>query len=164
MPIFIPCFFAGILAYKLHSGPRIKLPALLWPVAIGAVTFFYLSMRLHHAGTGIGWLACLALGLLVPYFREIPAIIHAPCRIVATYSYGIYLTHYVTLWLAFAQLSHLSLGLRWLTFAVTTVGATVFLHHFVEQPMIRWGGRLADSLTLRPEGGAVVEVQPRRAA
>jgi len=65
--IFAPCFMAGALAYKASSLPRLNLPTALWPVALAFITLFYL----RHDTLARSWWSCLALGLLLPQFREI---------------------------------------------------------------------------------------------
>jgi peptidoglycan/LPS O-acetylase OafA/YrhL len=157
MPSYVPCFLAGVLVYRVGRTSRFKLPGLLWPVVVVAITVLYFRVRLHHASPRIDWLACLALGLLIPFVREIPAALHPPCRVIAQYSYGIYLTHFVTIWLAFSRLAFLPRSVQWIVFGLVTAGSSVLLFHFVEEPMMRVGARLANRLRKAPDREPVLQ-------
>jgi peptidoglycan/LPS O-acetylase OafA/YrhL len=142
MPRYVPCFLAGFLAYKVSCLRKPSLPPWLWPLTVVAITTGFLAVRMFRPGMKTGWVGCLSLGLLLPLMREIPRALHAPCRVIARYSYGIYLVHYITLWLAFQRLAVLSRGGQWAIFATSTAGLAVLMYHAVEQPMIRLGSRL----------------------
>jgi peptidoglycan/LPS O-acetylase OafA/YrhL len=152
--IFAPCFMAGALAYKAASLPRLNLPAALWPIALALITLSYL----RHDTIARSWWSCLALGLLLPQFREISTpLFREVFKYIARYSYSVYLTHFFFLWLAFDQLHHHSLWLRWFVFLFSTVTASVLLYHYVEEPMIALGRRLSNQLQERRN---VPEVAP----
>ena len=60
------------------------------------------------------WLLCLLLGLLIPACREMAVgPIARGAHVVATYSYGIYLTHVFAFWLGFASLAGQPVAVRW---------------------------------------------------
>jgi peptidoglycan/LPS O-acetylase OafA/YrhL len=86
------------------------------------------------------------------------------CHYIARYSYGIYLTHFVCIWFAFAELARLPLGLRWLVFVTTAGAAPVVLYHMVEAPMISLGHRIVNSLATAPREGLKLEQPPLPAA
>ena len=112
---------AGALAYKASSLRRLNLPAALWPIALALITLFYL----RHDTTARSWWTCLALGLPLPQFREISTPVFRDIfKHIARYSYSAYLTHFCFIWLAFEQLHHHSLGLRWFAFLVSTIAAS----------------------------------------
>ena len=144
--VFAPCFMAGALAYKALSLPRLNLPAALWPITLAFVTFFYL----RHDTTARSWWSCLALGLLLPQFREISTpVLREVCKYIARYSYSVYLTHFIFIWLAFELLHHHALWLRWFVFLFSTIASSVLLYHYVEEPMIALGHRLSNQLQER---------------
>jgi peptidoglycan/LPS O-acetylase OafA/YrhL len=119
--IFAPCFMAGALAYKASSLPRLNLPTALWPVALAFITLFYL----RHDTLARSWWSCLALGLLLPQFREISTpVFQRVFKYIARYSYSVYLTHFFFIWLAFDQLHNHSLWLRWFVFLFSTITAS----------------------------------------
>jgi peptidoglycan/LPS O-acetylase OafA/YrhL len=139
--IFAPCFMAGALAYKASSLYSLSLPAALWPITLAFVTLCYL----RHDTTARSWWSCLALGLLLPQFREISIpLFREVFKYIARYSYSVYLTHFLFIWLAFDQLHHHSLWLRWFVFLFFTVASSVLLYHYVEEPMIALGHRLSN--------------------
>src|SRR5262249_35960785 len=116
----------------------------LWPLAIGLVTFLYLS---NAWSDYMSWSACLLIGILIPQFCDMtnPAF-HAICHTIAKYSYGVYLTHFILIWWGFQDLPVVARPLQWFLFLVTSVVIPVFLYHVVEEPMIRLGSRLAKHL------------------
>jgi peptidoglycan/LPS O-acetylase OafA/YrhL len=144
--IFAPCFMAGALAYKASSLRRLNLPAALWPIALALMTLFYL----HHDTSARSWCTCLALGPLLPQFREFSTpVIRQIFKHIARYSYSVYRTHFFFIWLAFEQLHRHSLWLRWFAFLVCTIAASALLYHYVEEPMIGLGHRLSNPLQER---------------
>jgi hypothetical protein len=85
---FFPCFMGGVLAYARIHRPAI-LPFWMWPACIGILGLSYCA-----TGPFMEWPACLALGFIVPLFRECsvgPASVAS--NLIARYSYGIYLSH-----------------------------------------------------------------------
>jgi peptidoglycan/LPS O-acetylase OafA/YrhL len=152
--IFAPCFMAGAIAYKVSSLPRLNLPAELWPIVLALITLFYL----RHDTVARSWWSSLALGLLLPQFREISTpMLRAAFKYIARYSYGVYLTHFFSIWLAFDQLHHYSLWLRWVVFLFSTIAASALLYHYVEEPMIGLGHRLSNHLQERRNAPFVAE-------
>jgi peptidoglycan/LPS O-acetylase OafA/YrhL len=139
--IFGPCFLAGALAYKAAFLPRLNLPAALWPIALALITLFYL----RHDTIARAWWSCLALGLLLPQFREISTpMFRAAFKYIARYSYSVYLTHFFFIWLVFDQLHRHSLWWRWPVFLFSTITASALVYHYVEEPMIGLGHRLSN--------------------
>lgn len=137
---FAPCFIAGVIAYRLSRGPRLQLPSLGWPLLLLATSLAYQ----FHWGAKTGWVLCLLVGVAVPQFRELgPGLIQKTCQLVARYSYGIYLTHLICIWLAFDVLSSLPRYAQWLVFAGSSAALPVALYHAIEAPMIAVGARLA---------------------
>jgi len=144
--IFAPCFMAGALAYKASSLRRLNLPGALWPIALALITLFYLR---HDTGAR-SWWTCLALGLLLPQFREISTpVFREIFKPVARYSCSVYLTHFFFIWSAFEPPHRHSLWLRWFAFLVFTIAASALLYHTVEEPMIGLGHRLSNQLQER---------------
>lgn len=136
---YVPCFMGGIIAYKMSSRYTIKLPYYLWPAAIALLS----SLYLFHIAVPQGWLVCLAFGFLIPLFDEIPdGLVRRAAAIIARYSYGIYLVHFICLWLAFSYLHILPVWAQCAVFAATVVVIPVALYHFVEQPFINVAKKL----------------------
>jgi peptidoglycan/LPS O-acetylase OafA/YrhL len=142
---FFPCFMGGVVAFATFRRRPI-LPAYAWPVAITA-----LAVGLYCWGLSLWlqWGVCIALGAMIPLFREIPlGAVSRGASLVARYSYGIYLAHLPLRWLCFERL-HLPEWGRWLLFLILVAAVPMALYHAVESPMIRFGKRLSNA-THRP--------------
>lgn len=150
---FVPSFLAGIVAYKISAKPVFRLPPLLWPVALASLTAVYLRRPTPDSG----WLCCLVLGLAAPQFREITSsLAHKIFATIARYSYGIYLSHFLCIWLAFQRLTFLPPAAQWLLLAAAIFIVPFVLYHAIEAPMIRAGKTLSSrKATLPPRFAAV---------
>ena len=142
--IYVPCFLSGIIGYKLSKNRSLRLPFALWPLAIGLITFLYLSDAWNDY---MSWTACLLIGILIPQFCDMtnPAF-HATCHTIAKYSYGVYLTHFILIWWGFQDMRGVGRPLQWFLFLSATIAIPVFLYHVVEEPMIRLGSHVARHL------------------
>ena len=140
---YAPCFVPGIIAYKLSQRSRPQFPFLAWPVALALATAIFLQ----HPVPDRGWICCLLIGASVPQFREMPAgYVRKGCQLIARYSYGIYLTHFICIWFAFERLQHAPQLVRWIVFLGTLTGIPVLLYHALEAPMISLGSGLMERL------------------
>jgi len=146
--IYIPCFLSGVLAYQLTKVRAMKLPALLWPPTLVILTYAYLKRPdIENA-----WLCCILLGFLIPQFREISnRLICGASKLVARYSYGIYLTHFICIWLAFQAFTNIPAWSRWVIFGITGTAFPVALYHLLERPMMSVGQKVANALRERFE-------------
>ncbi len=141
--IFVPCFLSGIVAYKLTKTWRLRLPAFLWPIALGVLTVFYLDEPTYQRA----WYSCLMLGVAIPQFQEMTnRISRKTFQVIARYSYGIYLTHFICIWLAFQAVGSVSGWLRWAILLITVSVLPYLLYHLLEKPMMRIGERVAAAL------------------
>ena len=135
---FAPCFMGGIVAY--HARYRIQLK--WWPAFLAVFVAGYLAL---HETVYSPWLATLALGLAIPAFTQITnKTLVAAAEFIAKYSYGIYLAHFVTLWLVFEKLHALPFAVKLVAFIGLTAAASWALFHVVEEPLIRVGKRAAE--------------------
>lgn len=147
LALFGPCFMAGVVAYVLSSRVRPWLPSWSWPLAIFAVMGSYfalagLSSAVHPPV--VAWASCLALGILIPQFKEIrQRFVCRSSNLVARYSYGIYLSHVVLMWFVFINLPPLPLAIQIALVLSMLIFVPVLLYHFVEAPCMRVGARLA---------------------
>jgi peptidoglycan/LPS O-acetylase OafA/YrhL len=135
---FVPNFLPGVIAYVLPQVPRIK--SFLWPVfMVGLVGAYTL-----HPTERMGWILCLILGLLIPSFVEIAsAWVRWISNRIATYSYGIYLSHQFCIWIALGLLASHSLWLKIPVFIGLFAALPIVLYHTIEKPMINVGVQLA---------------------
>jgi len=144
LALYIPCFLPGVLAYQLMRSRRFQLPAFVWPFAVAALTIF----ALREVAWKYRWTATLVLGLAIPHFVPLTnRWIVVPSRLVAKYSYGIYLTHFFSIWFAFEACHPLPRAERWLLFLACAIGLPVLFYHAIEEPMINLGKTLADRVS-----------------
>lgn len=162
---YFPCFMSGIIAWTLIlRSSRPKLPSWAWPLALGAMVLLSrtLTARISSHPAAVGdhswhsyfpdvaadWVCATLTGLLIPLFGQIQsAVIQLVAKTVAKYSYGIYLFHVPVLWLTLVRFrtpwAALNLMLALLVLAMVCVAA----YHFIEEPFIEWGKRLANRRT-----------------
>jgi peptidoglycan/LPS O-acetylase OafA/YrhL len=141
---YVPDFLAGVLSYRLGAltaARRLRIPWMLFPLALLAVTVPYLA----RPTLPVAWFTCGLLGALLPHFDEMPeGRLREAMRIVARYSYGIYLTHFVALWYAFAAMARRAEWVRWTVFVGATAAGSAALYHLVEAPFIAAGKKFLD--------------------
>ncbi|MFZ0480916.1 MAG: acyltransferase [Terriglobales bacterium] len=140
--LFLPNFLAGVIAYALPHRPRIA--SSLWPVFILVLAVAFAIRPVFSTG----WFLCLVLGSMIPKFREIQSpwlrwISHR----IATYSYGIYLSHQFAIWAAFGVLAAHSLAVKIPVLVAMLVALPILLYRSIEKPMIGVGVRLARRFT-----------------
>ena len=150
---FVPNFLPGVIAF---SRPHVsRIPSILWPLFIMLLSVVFT----FNQSRPTGWVLCLILGLMIPSFSEIstPWLRTISSRI-ATYSYGIYVSHQFCLWIAFGLLASYSLWLRIPLLVGALVLFPVLLYHAIERPMIKAGIQIVSRLTER--GSTVVVATP----
>jgi peptidoglycan/LPS O-acetylase OafA/YrhL len=172
---FLPCFIAGVIVWRsMRENVSQRLPAWLWPVSLTALSFVAMienpvTMPFCTAGYGA------ALALLLPHVSEIQSrSIAAAARIVARYSFSIYLVHYPILLYVVATpasnfqgvkyvpptifryippmpiIPHFARPIHLILTAVLTAGASYVLYHCIEKPGIDLGHNLVKKLARRP--------------
>jgi peptidoglycan/LPS O-acetylase OafA/YrhL len=140
--VFMPNFIPGVIAFSRPHEPRIH--SALWPIFILALLAAFTANR----SSLMGWVLCLILGLLIPSFSEISTHwLRTISHRIATYSYGIYVSHQFCIWIAFGLLASYSLWLRIPLLVASLVLLPVLLYYAVEKPMIEAGIRIASRLT-----------------
>jgi len=87
------------------------------------------------------WACCGVIGLSIPLFRQITSKpLVAAAKVIARYSYGIYVTHCVCMWLTLGKMPGPAI-VRILACVLLTASVSVALYHIVEEPFIRAGKR-----------------------
>lgn len=141
-------FLPGAMAYVGFGKWRPRLPGALLPAYLLALW----AVFLYHMDFHKGWYFCLIVGLTLPFFRSIKSNwLIAPSRIIARYSYGVYLTHPFALAIGLYLLRGHSVPVRCLGVLVPLVVLPVAAYHLIEHPMIRLGSRLAAKAESRYE-------------
>lgn len=137
----VPYFLPGIMAFVMNRR-RIPLALPSWSFAL--FFFFLIGIDHFYGSFRHSWLFSLALGLGLPWFREISwRPVQVASHYIARYSYGVYLTHIAAICVSVYVLRAHSLGLRIAAFVALFIGLPVVFYHLVEEPMIRLGARLA---------------------
>ena len=138
--VAIGYFLPGIMAYVAYGRWKAKLPGWLLPVFLAAAwAGFWYDFDFHK-----GWWFCLLVGLGLPMFRQMTSeMVLAPSRVIARYSYGIYLTHPFAIVIGMYLLAGHSLAMRLGAEAVALVVFPLLAYHLLERPLIRVGSRLA---------------------
>lgn len=155
---YLPCFIAGILAYRASRLLRPRLPPGAWPIAIlGATT----AISFTHPGMDLGywraWMVSLAIAFFIPLVRELPRSgLTAASHTIAKYSYGIYLSHVPVLDLVVRTMRGDPIWFRTSFGAACLVVIPLILYHFLEAPLIRLGAAMASSLASRPASEATI--------
>jgi peptidoglycan/LPS O-acetylase OafA/YrhL len=146
---YVPCFLPGVLAYTLGIRGRLH-PG--WLVAL-VLSVAAVIAPLEAAGLPelpILWALCLALGLLIPFCRPITsATLARVSRLVATYSYAIYLTHLLAIQIAFHIVPGLPSVVRWAVFAAVLALLARIAYRWIEAPCMGLGARLAAAYRAR---------------
>jgi peptidoglycan/LPS O-acetylase OafA/YrhL len=137
---FAPLFIPGVIAFNLSKELRPRLAAWLWPLLIAATAVVFMAFETWE----VSWMVCLLLGCLLPMFHEqANAAVNRLTQTIAKYSYGIYLSHLLTIWLAFAYLAYAPLWVRVAAFIILSALLPYALYHLVERPGIELGKRVA---------------------
>jgi peptidoglycan/LPS O-acetylase OafA/YrhL len=148
---YVPCFLAGVVAYRRWSSCERKFPYWVWPLVIfGCVLLRSVVEAIvgPRAALPAGWITCLTLGWTVPLIGELPIRwLQNAASTIAKYSYGIYLSHAIVLWLSFVALKEAPLALQIVIWLIGSVGLPVLFYHVVEDPMIAAGVRITRKMT-----------------
>jgi peptidoglycan/LPS O-acetylase OafA/YrhL len=155
---YIPCFLPGVIAYKLGERSHARVAYYLWPPFLLALVAVLIYLGTMEAG----WFVCLLIGLAIPQFKLLAARwLRVAVHVLAKYSYGIYLGHYLCMWLALSKLHDRPWVVQWLVLVVTLALVPVAFFHLIEEPMINQGSRLVDILFRRKSvvSGGSLEAQ-----
>jgi peptidoglycan/LPS O-acetylase OafA/YrhL len=103
----------------------------------------------------MGWVLCLLLGLAIPCFCEIQTNwLRVVSNRIATYSYGVYLSHQFCIWFVDDPLRLFSTWVKIPVLTLLLIAVPIALYHGVEKPMIRVGAALAERWSARMPSAA----------
>jgi len=136
---YSPCFMAGVVSYVLAKKWKRNWPFVCMPVILAVLSLFYINSPSVMRGR----ICCLLVAIVLPKFCEMQCgWLRKASQLIARYSYGIYLTHCISQWLAFAVLVREPWEVRWIVFLVLLVVVPVVLYHYIEAPLVSLGSRL----------------------
>jgi peptidoglycan/LPS O-acetylase OafA/YrhL len=139
---FAPCFLSGVIAFALSRDAGKLPPVVLFGLVVASAAGLPLLVAKGLPQLPLFWGLCLALGLVIPQCRQIQSLpLTRGASIVATYSYGIYLTHPLALWLGFALPG--PLGVKLAASLVALAILSYAAYHGIEKRGIRFGRRLS---------------------
>ncbi len=147
---FIPCFLPGVLAFTMRKSPCQRSPVVLF-LYVGIMAALFPWAVAHGMKENIlAWPVCLGLGLLIPGCREIePALIQKTGKLIARYSYGIYLVHGPCIDFSFGHAR--APLIEWAVFIFSTTVLSYLAYHEIEKPGIELGRRIASGESLWPK-------------
>jgi peptidoglycan/LPS O-acetylase OafA/YrhL len=144
---FAPCFISGALAFGLMGRVPRVLPAsafaILLALCIGLAPWMVAS---GVSETPVMWELCLLLGLAIPFTKDIGwQPVARAAKTIATYSYGIYLTHVFALAVMHGPWP---LAIRLGMMLILLPGLAYICYHAVEKRGVALGARLAEQLAI----------------
>ena len=150
---YLPCFAAGVLAYRSCQLTRPKIPAPAWPIILLSIVGLSSFLRPETMNEyGRGWLVSLTVASFIPLVRELPvSALTRGTHLIAKYSYGIYLSHVPVLDVAVRMMQHQPLWMRATVGIAGILLLPVILFHSLEQPMMQLGARFAARLAHRKQ-------------
>ncbi len=147
---YAPWFFMGVSAFTVYKRCKPTLGARWYPIALLLfVALPCLGFRLiqDYRSGWLNWYLGAAFALLLPRFHEIHSpLVRRVSHALATYSYGIYLTHVPILWFAFQKLHNKSFPIQVGICLLLLVTVPVVLYHGLEAPLLNFGAKLANRL------------------
>lgn len=163
--IFPPMFIAGIVAYRIleeRGGKSRSCPfsAYAWPgfiLALFVLQVLLMGERSTESPLGavLDSGICLLLAFSIPAFEQAHARwLVEPARLIARYSYGIYLLHLPALILVMRYLSFLPFVLKISAFVLLTGFLAFSSFHLIEDPLIKLSKRVTHTGSGRAGVGA----------
>jgi peptidoglycan/LPS O-acetylase OafA/YrhL len=149
---YIPCFLPGVLAYALSAQKLSNQTARLSPLVlfslVGALAVAYpMLVARGFRENLLAPFVCLALGITIPLCGDITShVLQRLGKVIATYSYGVYLTHIFAIEIAFARAPQLPLIARLAIFIALMWILPWAAYNFIEAPGLGLGKRIAHSL------------------
>jgi peptidoglycan/LPS O-acetylase OafA/YrhL len=139
---FAPNFLPGVIAFFVFTRFPKVIPSMFWIASIAILSIVYA----FYPNDPVGWTLCLILGAAITLFKQMePSSLTRAAAVIAKYSYGIYLAHLFCIHLGFRALIEFPVWIQWGAFFVSMIVVPPVLYHFVEEPMIRIGKRVAQS-------------------
>ncbi len=148
---FAPCFLSGVLAYSLSKVVSPKIPGWFWLIGLALCGSIFILSGTTAQSMQRAWPFCIAVGLLIPFVRDLPTSPFTRlANIIAKYSYSIYLSHVILLWIAFVVFYTAAPAVEWAIFAIGIGIVPAIAYRYIESPGIRLGVRLSKAREVIP--------------
>ena len=156
MLLFAPCFIAGASAYFVSRdvspkfSPRVGIIALLLAIALFSLTPVHLTGWYALLNRFREWLftGSLAAGIVLMRNSDATRLTDA-AHVLAKYSYGLYLVHVPVLAMAIRAVPDDTSPRFWMLVLVSLSVLSWGAYHFIEEPGIRLGLRIARGTATR---------------
>lgn len=139
---FSPLFISGVITYVLYDALRVKRisPIFLIIYCTALLSLFPVIVGFGVISLVLGWPIVLLLGVLLSISAEVKdQTIVVFSKVLAQYSYAIYLIHFPLIDLVFNRIG-LDLSLfKWTLFFLLLALLSYIFHRWVELPCIRMG-------------------------
>jgi peptidoglycan/LPS O-acetylase OafA/YrhL len=168
---YVPCFACGLIAWHLLQNQRPRVRGYIWIIALVGLVLTYRFVDLLRvygfafpsALRGVyrmdhktwwpdscdlvrDWVFCFAVGMAIPVFSQVRSqSVRMAAKLIAKYSYGIYISHVPILWFVFVRLNLPRMSGLFFSLVFITA-ASVAAYHLVENPAISVGKRVATQL------------------
>lgn len=141
---YLPCFLPGVLSFTLRKSRRVITPWALFLFVTLVAVLYPCAVAYGARENLLAWPLCLVLGFIIPWCREINVnYLRSAGKVVARYSYGIYLVHGPCIDFSFHHLAGMTPLLQWGSLLAGTASLSFLAYHLIEKPGIDLGGRLA---------------------
>jgi len=144
---FAPCFAGGIIAFTLTRRAKAFLPfwtlTVFLAIALSLFLAFTVAQDTQHL-MRVSWVLSLSVGFFLPHVKETKSnIVRSVSLMMAKYSYSIYLTHMIVLWVVFPKLQGANPLLRIFVGVALMFLLPYATYNLIEAPGIALGARLA---------------------
>lgn len=129
------CFIPGVVAYYVQKD--VKITKINFSYFVPIIILILLSRMLNYNFFIQVFSAILVGFTLVVLKDDFNGLIKKTAFIISKYSYGIYLTHTLSIFIGFHVVGNSFLG--WVTFIVTLIVFPLFCYHLIEKPFINFG-------------------------
>lgn len=139
--LFVPCFLAGAILFVSNTKARFSYFWIAIPLSLALASCF----NSEFFNIVKDWILCLLIALVFPLFRECTnRSVVKTAKLLATYSFGIYLFHEAAMYFAFSifRNTFTQVVLSMLLTAIFSISA----YRFVELPLINVGKQFASRL------------------
>ena len=142
---FTPIFISGCVGFIFFSKKNKINPLYLVIYIVLSCLLFPIMMKIGAKENLLGVIFALPLGFLIAYSKEIKHdLINKVCKVIAKYSYGIYLFHLLMIDVFFKHInSNLHIILKYFLVFFSTLLISYIAFNFIERPFIKFGKKMS---------------------